>query len=123
MRKLLGPHTVRHTVSEDFTGAGDRRTLSSGPRRTPVTAIRRTSVAFGGSVNPPDDVPAPTTSAPGPTPARRISGYANTLGHDSDLSDLGPDRRRGGDQPGFRLVPLPETAWADVLFAAVDAQV
>ncbi|WEO97333.1 hypothetical protein A6P39_026785 [Streptomyces sp. FXJ1.172] len=131
MRKFLGPHPVRHAVSEDFVGAGDRLTLPSDPRRTPVAGRRcttvarprRTPVARGGCVNPPDDVLDSTISAPGPVPARRISGYDGTPGHDSDLSDLGPARRHTGDRRGFRLVSLPDAAWAGVLFVAVDAQV
>ncbi|WBO66250.1 DUF3344 domain-containing protein [Streptomyces camelliae] len=99
----------------DRGSVGDRLTLSPGPRRAPV--------ALGDSVNPPDDVLNSTISEPGAAPARRIPAYANTLGYDSDVFDLGPALRGGGDQPGFRLVSQQDAAWAGVLFAAVDAQV
>ncbi|MFH9083038.1 DUF3344 domain-containing protein [Streptomyces sp. NPDC017673] len=98
----------------DRGSVGETLTLSLGPRRTPV--------ALRDSVNPPDDVLNSTISEPGDVPARRIPAYANTLGYDSDVLDLGRALRRGGDQPGFRLVSHADAAWAGALFAAVDAR-
>ncbi|MFE1194920.1 DUF3344 domain-containing protein [Streptomyces olivaceoviridis] len=98
----------------DRGSAGETLTLSVGPRRTPV--------ALRDSANPPDDVLNSTISEPGDVPARRIPAYANTLGYDSDVFDLGRALRRGGDQPGFRLVSHADAAWAGALFAAVDSR-
>ncbi|MFJ4948056.1 DUF3344 domain-containing protein [Streptomyces sp. NPDC088760] len=98
----------------DRGSVGETLTLSVGPRRTPV--------ALRDSANPPDDVLNSTISEPGDVPARRVPAYANTLGYDSDVFDLGRALRRGGDQPGFRLVSHADAAWAGALFAAVDAR-
>jgi hypothetical protein len=69
-----------------------------------------------------DDVLNSTISEPGAVPAERAPAYANTLGYDSDVFDLGKALRRGGDQLAFRLVSQRDAAWAGVLFVAVDAQ-
>ncbi|MGW4594251.1 DUF3344 domain-containing protein [Streptomyces sp. NPDC004457] len=98
----------------DRGSVGETFTLSVGPRRTPV--------ALHDSVNPQDDVLNSTISEPGDVPVRRIPDYADTLGYDSDMFDLGRALRRGGDQPGFRLVSHADAAWAGALFAAVDAR-
>ncbi|MEV7812063.1 DUF3344 domain-containing protein [Streptomyces flaveolus] len=98
----------------DRGSVGETLTLSVGPRRTPV--------ALRDSANPSDDVLNSTISEPGDVPARRIPAYDNTLGYDSDVLDLGRALRRGGDQPGFRLVSHADAAWAGALFAAVDAR-
>ncbi|MEU2423259.1 hypothetical protein ABZ619_19920 [Streptomyces sp. NPDC007851] len=71
---------------------------------------------------PADDVLGPTINGPGPVRARREPAYASTLGHDSDVFDLGTGLARGGDQPTSRLVSQPDAAWAGALFAAVDVQ-
>ncbi|WP_030345246.1 hypothetical protein [Streptomyces sp. NRRL S-1022] len=97
----------------DRGSVGETLTLSVGPRRTPV--------ALRDSANPADDVLNSTISEPGDVPIRRVPAYANTLGYDSDVFDLGRALRRGGDQPGFRLVSHADAAWAGALFAAVDA--
>lgn len=48
--------------------------------------------------------------------------YANTLGYDSDVFDLGRSLQHAGDQVTFRLRSQRDAAWAGVLFAAVDAR-
>ncbi|WP_225821424.1 hypothetical protein [Streptomyces naphthomycinicus] len=99
----------------DRGGADDRRTLIPGPRRTPGVP--------SGSVTPPDDVPLSTISDPGDVPVWRVTAYADTPAHCSDVSDLGPALRRGGDQPGLRLVPHADAARAGTLLLAVDARI
>ncbi|MFF9085538.1 hypothetical protein ACF1BE_03760 [Streptomyces sp. NPDC014991] len=94
--------------------AGDALTFSAGHRRTPV--------ALGDSASPAYDVPDYTINEPGAVPARRVPAYANTLGHDSDVSDLGVALRHGGDQPGFPLVPHADAAWAGAALVAVNAR-
>ncbi|AYN41288.1 hypothetical protein D9753_23100 [Streptomyces dangxiongensis] len=94
--------------------AGDALTFSAGHRRTPV--------ALGAPASPTDGVPNSTTNEPGAVPARRVPAYADTLGYDADVSDLGPALRHGGDQPGFRLVPHADAAWAGAHPVAVDAR-
>lgn len=115
MPKFLDPPPGHGAYDGDPGSVGDRLTLSPGPRRTPV--------ALGDAADPTDDVLNSTISEPGDVPAERIRAYASTLGYDSDVFDLGPALRHGGDQPGFRLVSHPDAAWAGALFAAVDAQV
>ncbi|MGN5378747.1 hypothetical protein BIV25_41615 [Streptomyces sp. MUSC 14] len=90
MRKFLGTPPL-------CTATGARLTLPPGPRRTPV--------ALGGPVNPPDDAMNPTARAPGA------------------VCDPGPAACGGGDPPGRRFVSRPDAAWVDALLAAVDAQV
>ncbi|MET7458105.1 DUF3344 domain-containing protein [Streptomyces sp. NPDC005574] len=92
---------------------GDSLTLSTG--RGPGTALTD-------AANPRDDVLNSTISGPGAAPVERAPAYANTLGYDSDVFDLGNALRRGGDQLAFRLVSHRDAAWAGALFVAVDAQ-
>ncbi|MEV0484640.1 DUF3344 domain-containing protein [Streptomyces sp. NPDC050508] len=92
---------------------GDSLTLSTG--RTNATAL-------GDGANPRDDVLNSTISDPGAAPAERAPAYANTLGYDSDVFDLGKALRPGGDQLAFRLVSQRDAAWFGALFVAVDAQ-
>lgn len=92
---------------------GDSLTLSTG--RTNATAL-------GDGANPRDDVLNSTISDPGAAPSERAPAYANTLGYDSDVFDLGKALRSGGDQLAFRLVSQRDAAWFGALFVAVDAQ-
>ncbi|MET7481477.1 DUF3344 domain-containing protein [Streptomyces sp. NPDC005538] len=92
---------------------GDSLTLSTG--RTNATPL-------GDGVNPRDDVLNSTISDPGAAPSERAPAYANTLGYDSDVFDLGKALRPGGDQVAFRLVSQRDAAWFGALFVAVDAQ-
>lgn len=92
---------------------GDSLTLSTG--RTNATAL-------GDGANPRDDVLNSTISDPAAAPSERAPAYANTLGYDSDVFDLGKALRPGGDQLAFRLVSQRDAAWFGALFVAVDAQ-
>jgi hypothetical protein len=92
---------------------GDALTLSTG---------RRAPAVLTDTANPRTDVLNSTISEPGTAPARRVPSYANTLGYDSDVFDLGKALRPGGDQLAFRLVSQRDAAWAGALFVAVDAQ-
>jgi hypothetical protein len=139
MRTFLGPlrttagapafgprhHPARRAAANGDSGVlsvGDdsfgTRTRSPGPRRTPV--------APGDCAGPEDGVPHSTISGPGGVPAQGVPAYANTLGYGSDVREPGPAPgpalRQGGDQPGFRLGPHPDAAWAGALFVAVDAR-
>ncbi|MFF3610425.1 DUF3344 domain-containing protein [Streptomyces sp. NPDC002580] len=77
---------------------------------------------LGDAANPRDDVLNSTISEPGPTTAARVPAYANTLGYDSDVLELGKGIRSGGDQLAFRIVSQRDAAWIGALFAAVDAK-
>ncbi|MEV0734532.1 DUF3344 domain-containing protein [Streptomyces sp. NPDC050549] len=92
---------------------GDSLTLSTG---------RTNAIPLGDGANPRDDVLNSTISAPGAAPSERAPAYANTLGYDSDVFDLGKALRPGGDQLAFRLVSQRDAAWFGALFVAVDAQ-
>ncbi|MEU7056146.1 DUF3344 domain-containing protein [Streptomyces sp. NPDC046197] len=72
--------------------------------------------------NPPDDVLNSTISDPGDNPPARVPAYANTLGYDSDVFDLGRGLRHTGDEATLRLSSDRDAAWAGVLFAAFDAR-
>ncbi|MFE2069981.1 DUF3344 domain-containing protein [Streptomyces sp. NPDC059467] len=97
----------------DRGGTGDSLTLGT---------RGRTPLPLGDSAGPADDVLNSTINEPGPVRARREPAYANTLGYDSDVFDLGTGLAQGGDQPTFRLVSQRDAAWAGALFAAVDVQ-
>ncbi len=71
---------------------------------------------------PRDDVLNSTISDPAAASVERAPAYANTLGYDSDVFDLGKALRPGGDQLAFRLVSHRDAAWFGALFVAVDAQ-
>ncbi|UXX93454.1 DUF3344 domain-containing protein [Streptomyces sp. AD2-2] len=92
---------------------GDSLTLSTG---------RTNAIALGDGANPRDDVLNSTISDPAAAPVERAPAYANTLGYDSDVFDLGKALRPGGDQLAFRLVSHRDAAWFGALFVAVDAQ-
>ncbi|MEU6549894.1 DUF3344 domain-containing protein [Streptomyces sp. NPDC046915] len=89
---------------------GDSLTMSTG---------HDGSVDLTGPANPPDDVLNSTIADWG---IARIPAYANNLGYDSDVFDLGRGLQQAGDRVDLRLVSDRDTAWAGVLFAAVDAQ-
>ncbi|MEU9240801.1 DUF3344 domain-containing protein [Streptomyces sp. NPDC048385] len=83
--------------------------------RTAVTALT-------GPAGPADDVLDSTISQPGAAQPDRVPAYANTLGYDSDVFDLAPALRDGGDRLAFRLTSRQDMAWAGAFFVAVDAQ-
>ncbi|MER7926869.1 DUF3344 domain-containing protein [Streptomyces sp. NPDC096057] len=87
-----------------------------------LTAGRTNAIALGDGANPRDDVLNSTISDPQAAPVERVPAYANTLGYDSDVFDLGKALRPGGDQLAFRLVSHRDEAWFGALFVAVDAQ-
>lgn len=97
---------------------GDRGT--TGDSLT-VSAGDASATALGDPANPLDDVLNSTVSGPGGAPAR-VPAYANTLGYDSDVFDLGKHLTRAGDRATVRLTSQRDAAWAGVLFAAVDAR-
>lgn len=92
---------------------GDSLTLSTDGR----VGGARTDIA-----NPRTDVLNSTIGEPGPAAGRCRPSHSNTLGHGSDVFDLGKVPGSGGDQLAFRLVAQRDTAWAGALFAAVDAR-
>ena len=83
-----------------------------------VSVAGRTTV-LGDAANPLDDV---LNSTIGGAASERVPAYANTLGYDSDVFELGTALRHGGDQLAFRLVSQRDAAWAGALFVAVDAR-
>ncbi|MGW1532818.1 DUF3344 domain-containing protein [Streptomyces aureus] len=87
-----------------------------------VSTGRGAPTALGDAANPRDDVLNSTISEPGTAAVRRVPAYANTLGYDSDVLELGKGIRRGGDQLAFRIVSQRDAAWVGALFAAVDAK-
>ncbi|MEU9407979.1 DUF3344 domain-containing protein [Streptomyces sp. NPDC048281] len=97
----------------DRGGTGDSLTC---------TTAGHAPVPLRDSADPADDVLNSTINEPGPVRARREPAYANTLGYDSDVFDLGTGLAQGGDQLSFRLVSQRDAAWAGALFAAVEAQ-
>ncbi|MFD0315095.1 DUF3344 domain-containing protein [Streptomyces flavalbus] len=91
----------------------------NGDRGRTGDSLTVSGATLSDAANPRDDVLNSTIS--GATGAR-VPSYAHTLGYDSDVYDLGAAPRRRGDLPGARLVARRESAWAGVLFAAVDAR-
>ncbi|GGX86022.1 DUF3344 domain-containing protein [Streptomyces anandii] len=81
-----------------------------------------TALALGDPANPADDVLNSTIEEPGDVPPERSPAYANNLGYDSDVFDLGERLAHQGDQLTLRLLSRRDAAWAGVLFVAVDAQ-
>ncbi|WP_330266841.1 hypothetical protein [Streptomyces griseorubiginosus] len=92
---------------------GDSLTLSTD---------RRVGGARPDTANPRTDVPNSTIGEPGPAAGGCEPAHSNTLGHDSDVFDLGTGLASGGDQLAFRLVAQRDGAWAGVLSAVVDAR-
>lgn len=97
---------------------GDRGT--TGDTLT-VSADRSRPVRLSDAANPARDVMNSTISEPGRQSAR-TPAYANTLGYDSDIFRL--DGGLKAERKGLliRLASQRESAWAGVLFAAVDAK-
>mgnify|MGYP001057664438 FL=1 len=93
--------------------AGDSFAVATGPKA---------STPLSDPANPRGDALNSTIAEPGTTSAQRVPSYSNTLGYDSDVFDLGPALRGGGDQLAVRLVSQRDAAWAGALFVAVDAQ-
>ncbi|MGX4692146.1 DUF3344 domain-containing protein [Streptomyces sp. JNUCC 63] len=87
-----------------------------------LTADQNGSANLSDSANPADDVLNSTISDPRTAPSARVPAYAHTLGYDSDVFDLAGRLRRAGDEATFRLRSQRDTAWAGVLFAAIDAR-
>ncbi|MFC8128410.1 DUF3344 domain-containing protein [Streptomyces sp. NPDC057302] len=100
------------TYNGDRGTSGDTLTVSTGRSRP---------VRLSDAANPADDVLNSTISEPGRQIAR-TPAYANTLGYDSDIFRL--DGGLKADRKGLliRLASQRESAWAGVLFAAVDAK-
>ncbi|WP_324783944.1 DUF3344 domain-containing protein [Streptomyces sp. H51] len=86
-----------------------------------VTAGRSPATPLTDAANPREDVLNSTISEPAAVRSTRVPSYANTLGYDSDVFDLGKALRPGGDGLAFRLRSPRDVVWAGVLFAAVDA--
>ncbi|GAA3138061.1 hypothetical protein GCM10010449_67930 [Streptomyces rectiviolaceus] len=97
---------------------GDRGT--TGDTLT-VSTDRSRPVRLSNAANPARDVLNSTISEPG-RQITRTPAYANTLGYDSDIFRLDGGLR--ADRKGLliRLASRRESAWAGVLFAAVDAK-
>ncbi|MGW5864475.1 DUF3344 domain-containing protein [Streptomyces sp. NPDC055239] len=97
---------------------GDRGT--AGDTLT-VSTDRSRPLRLSDAANPARDVMNSTISEPGRQIAR-TPAYANTLGYDSDIFRL--DGALKADRKGLliRLASQRESAWAGVLFAAVDAK-
>ncbi|MFG2500403.1 DUF3344 domain-containing protein [Streptomyces sp. NPDC048441] len=99
---------------------GDRGT--TGDTLT-VSTDRSRPVRLSNAANPARDVLNSTISDPGGPGGQsaRTPSYANTLGYDSDIFRLGGALK--ADRKGLliRLASQRESAWAGVLFAAVDA--
>ncbi|MEU0002841.1 DUF3344 domain-containing protein [Streptomyces sp. NPDC006314] len=94
---------------------GDSLTLATGRPGS-------TSTALTNPANPRGDFLNSTISEPEGRPPARVPAYANTLGYDSDVFDLGRGLKHAGDQLTFRLRSRRNAAWAGVLLAAVDAR-
>ena len=109
------------TYDGDRGATGDTLTLTTSRTRAGV-ARRIAATALADSANPRDDVLNSTISEPGTDRPQRVPDYATTLGYDSDVFDLRPALRHGGDRLAFRLVSQRDVVWAGVLFVAVDAQ-
>jgi hypothetical protein len=122
-----GAQEIRVQGLNFAAGAGGRAGLVAynGDRGTNGDSLTLTtgsgSLALSNNANPEDDVLNSTISEPGSDP-ERVPAYANTLGYDSDVFDLGRGLQQAGDQVTFRLQSQQDAAWAGVLFVAVDAQ-
>jgi hypothetical protein len=110
------------TYDGDRGVTGDTLTLRTTRAGTHGQRSRTTATSLTDPANPVGDVMNSTINEPGKTAPRRVPAYANTLGYDSDVFDLGPGLRGGGDQLAFLLKSHADVVWAGALFAAVDAQ-
>jgi hypothetical protein len=99
------------TYNGDRGTGGDSLTVTTGQSESALT----------NAANPRDDVLNSTISEPG-ADASRVPAYANNLGYDSDVFDLGSALQHSGDQATFRVQSQQDAAWAGVLFVAVDAR-
>jgi len=106
----------------DRGATGDSLTLTATRARSATAARRTTVTALTNPGNPHDDVLNSTISQPGAAQPQRVPAYSGTLGYDSDVFDLKPGLRQGGDHLAFRVVAQRDAAWTGVLFVAVDAQ-
>ncbi|MER6159156.1 DUF3344 domain-containing protein [Streptomyces sp. NPDC001868] len=118
LRGTAFPKGARGTVglvayNGDRGRTGDSLTVSTGDGA---------ATALADAANPHDDVLNSTISQPGAVVAGRTPAYANTLGYDSDVLELGDEIRHGGDQLAFRLVSQRDAAWVGAFFVAVDAK-
>ncbi|MCT7356210.1 DUF3344 domain-containing protein [Streptomyces sp. 15-116A] len=80
------------------------------------------STPLGDGANPRDDVLNSTISGPGTGSPARVPAYANTLGYDSDVFDVGRGVLGAGDGAALRLASATDAAWAGVFFLAADAR-
>ncbi|MER7969936.1 DUF3344 domain-containing protein [Streptomyces sp. NPDC096080] len=129
---VLGPaagREIRLDGAPVAPGAGGRAGLVAYAGRRGVTGDSLSVTTRPGSAamlrdgaNPRADVLNSTISEPADSTIERVPAYANTLGYDSDVFDLGTALERGGDQLAVRLVSRRDAAWTGVLFVAVDAQ-
>jgi hypothetical protein len=110
------------TYDGDRGATGDTLTLTTSRARSAHAARRTKVTALTNARNPRRDVLNSTISEPGATQSQRVPAYAGTLGYDSDVFDLRPGLRQGGDRLAFRFVSQRDVAWAGVLFVAVDAK-
>lgn len=118
LRGTAFPAGARGTVglvayNGDRGRTGDSLTVSTGEGEATV---------LEDAANPHDDVLNSTISEAGAVVAGRTPAYANTLGYDSDVLELGDEIRHGGDQLAFRIVSQRDAAWVGALFVAVDAK-
>ncbi|MFD4261683.1 DUF3344 domain-containing protein [Streptomyces sp. NPDC058534] len=91
---------------------GDSLTVTTGSGSRPLT----------GPANPAGDILNSTITGPGEASPTRVPAYANTLGYDSDVFDIGGGLPKSGDEAVLQLASGRGAAWAGVLFAAVDAR-
>ncbi|MEV2212705.1 DUF3344 domain-containing protein [Streptomyces sp. NPDC050997] len=110
------------TYDGDRGATGDSLTLTTTRARSAAPARRTTVTALTNPGNPRDDVLNSTISQPGAVQPQRVPAYSGTLGYDSDVFDLKPGLRQGGDHLAFKVVAQRDAAWTGVLFVAVDAQ-
>ncbi|WP_405917089.1 hypothetical protein [Streptomyces sp. NBC_00728] len=112
------PENVRGGVGPvAYNGAGGHEGDSPS-----VSTDRDAPTPLGDAANPRRDALNSTIAEPGPRATKRVPADANTLGHDSDVLELGKGIRHGGDQLAFRIVSQRDAAWVGALFAAVDAK-
>lgn len=108
------------TYDGDRGVAGDMLTALT--TRTAAGRRHTTATALKGPGNPRNDVLNSTISEPGRTTSKRVPFHVRTLGYDSDILDLAPALRHGGDRLALRLRSPRDRAWAGVLFVTVDAR-
>ncbi|WP_217240334.1 DUF3344 domain-containing protein [Streptomyces sp. AC555_RSS877] len=110
------------TYDGDRGVTGDTLTLRTTRAGTHGQRPHTTVTPLTNSSNPVADVLNSTISQPGTAAPKRVPAYANTLGYDSDVLDLGRGLRKGGNQLAFRLKSQRDVVWTGALFIAVDAQ-